>query len=665
SLRILSNSQEVFDLGSFVNATYVKLNATNDNNSYIDNNDIYLDLSIGSYQIELITKGDDNYDSQTINFPLVISNSSQNIIVVNSSYFYEYNTPININISFLGDNTVTSILDSSPEFIVNGTNIVNASLLDPGYYQVNFTTTNDAGYETDFTISVQVKDTALPNISNIDLFSNLSYYINSNRYLFFNSTDGSNINQSTLLIGQRTIFAELNPKENSSVSEINGTNQKYLFNLSILNVSNYVYVINSKDDSGNINTKTGTINISKNNVYNLSFALNGVSASAFTINEDTSFNFIANSTYDAPFDIFLYKTSSTSIATDVTNYSTSYSIADPGDYEIRLIVDDSNYEGGSLNTSLTISDVVESSSSSSSSSSGGGGGGSSNSQAFNKAKAEKEAAEAEMNKECVSAWDCSSWTTCQSSLQSRTCDEVSSCGGSSPSIQRSCTEVSIQEQVLYEEKICEEDYNCDDWSVCSNNIQTRSCSQTTSCDSSSLKPVEQKKCGEIVDAIIGYSDEYDARVVDYGEIDDNTRSAIIEQSDVLLIEYENKDYEISISDAKNDIIIGKIESTGQEIIFKKGISNYIDLDLDGVADVVFSLVGVSGTKLNIKTTTKIEEQTAKEIITDTNFIKNTKNVALFITIILILLIFISIYKFSKDDVGSFVKKTKILLDNKK
>jgi len=89
----------------------------------------------------------------------------------------------------------------------------------------------------------------------------------------------------------------------------------------------------------------------------------------------------------------------------------------------------------------------------------------------------------------------SDWDVCsQSGTQSRSVLSAipSTCQGGNPILTRTCTPVT-----------CTSNWNCGDWSVCSNNQQTRTCSDSNSCGTTTNKPAETKSCsttGNIADA---------------------------------------------------------------------------------------------------------------------------------------------------------------------
>lgn len=85
---------------------------------------------------------------------------------------------------------------------------------------------------------------------------------------------------------------------------------------------------------------------------------------------------------------------------------------------------------------------------------------------------------------CTEDWSCGDWSDCTGDAQTRTCTDANSCGTTDdkPSTSQSCTVT------------CTEDWDCDDWSSCVDNKQTRSCTDQNDCDTTDDKPSTRRDC---------------------------------------------------------------------------------------------------------------------------------------------------------------------------
>lgn len=88
---------------------------------------------------------------------------------------------------------------------------------------------------------------------------------------------------------------------------------------------------------------------------------------------------------------------------------------------------------------------------------------------------------------CSTDWDCEEWTSCADGLQTRTCNDLNSCGtnSSKPSESQTC------------DVVCTAEWDCTDWAPLQcpeSEQQTRTCVDVNSCDSEAGKPTETRVC---------------------------------------------------------------------------------------------------------------------------------------------------------------------------
>ena len=92
---------------------------------------------------------------------------------------------------------------------------------------------------------------------------------------------------------------------------------------------------------------------------------------------------------------------------------------------------------------------------------------------------------------CTEDWSCDDWTTCADDLQSRTCTDANSCETeeSKPDESQACV---VEE--TNETETCVEDWSCDEWTDCAEELQSRTCTDANECETEESKPDESQAC---------------------------------------------------------------------------------------------------------------------------------------------------------------------------
>jgi hypothetical protein len=90
---------------------------------------------------------------------------------------------------------------------------------------------------------------------------------------------------------------------------------------------------------------------------------------------------------------------------------------------------------------------------------------------------------------CISDWDCDSWSECYNNEQTRTCEDFNVCPNvESPVLTKECSE-----------DICDNRFTCTNWSECTHNVQTRMCTDLNGCEDQSSIPSEEQYCQDNLD----------------------------------------------------------------------------------------------------------------------------------------------------------------------
>ncbi len=100
---------------------------------------------------------------------------------------------------------------------------------------------------------------------------------------------------------------------------------------------------------------------------------------------------------------------------------------------------------------------------------------------------------------CQERWGCTAWSSCSNNQQTRTCTDSNHCGTtvSKPTTSQSCSSTPAPTPTPVPTPVCKENYVCNDWSGCNNNQQTRTCTDNNHCSASSIKN-ETRVCQENV-----------------------------------------------------------------------------------------------------------------------------------------------------------------------
>ena len=87
--------------------------------------------------------------------------------------------------------------------------------------------------------------------------------------------------------------------------------------------------------------------------------------------------------------------------------------------------------------------------------------------------------------ECISNWQCDNWSQCAENQQTRTCNDLNFCetNTNKPIEIQSCAE-----------SICVESWSCTSWSSCKSKERTRTCTEINSCGTTLNKPNETQSC---------------------------------------------------------------------------------------------------------------------------------------------------------------------------
>lgn len=106
---------------------------------------------------------------------------------------------------------------------------------------------------------------------------------------------------------------------------------------------------------------------------------------------------------------------------------------------------------------------------------------------------------------CTESWTCGDWSACSNSSQTRTCTDANACGTTTtqPALAQSCTDTNTNVNSNSNANTntntnappaCTERWSCTAWSTCTNDQQSRTCTDTNSCGTIVNKPLLTQSC---------------------------------------------------------------------------------------------------------------------------------------------------------------------------
>ena len=107
------------------------------------------------------------------------------------------------------------------------------------------------------------------------------------------------------------------------------------------------------------------------------------------------------------------------------------------------------------------------------------------------------------NETCVEDWSCEEWSVCGNETQTRTCTDINTCETEleMPDLTQSCvleivntTNETDINQIESINETCVENWSCADWDTCVNETQLRICTDANTCSTELEKPNETQSC---------------------------------------------------------------------------------------------------------------------------------------------------------------------------
>ena len=195
---------------------------------------------------------------------------------------------------------------------------------------------------------------------------------------------------------------------------------------------------------------------------------------------------------------------------------------------------------------------------------------------------------------CTPIWQCSSWSSCSGSTQTRTCTDSNSCGVSTdkPSESQSCT--------------CTPSWDCSSWTTCSSSSQSRTCTDSNSCGVSTDKPSESQSCTETQSTDSSSSSDSSSNsnsFLSYMLTDfqlTNGVSKNLRSGDKILFRINNESHSLEAGAIySNNKILVKLSSTPQYANLSLGESKKFDLTGDKYYDLQATLQKLTSANADI------------------------------------------------------------------
>lgn len=204
----------------------------------------------------------------------------------------------------------------------------------------------------------------------------------------------------------------------------------------------------------------------------------------------------------------------------------------------------------------------------------------------------------------------------------------------------------LKHSAVTEPSSCVENWDCSDWSVCSEGLQTRSCTDLNSCGTEFNKPAEGQSC-TVPTAPAPSSPSSgaggapgggapnsgsNAGATTYFELGDVTSKSLtrftLSEDRIGRFHFENVRYEIKVTDISSNSVIIETNFYSTELTFIEGSSFEFDIGGDFVKDIKLRVTDISNNQVKFELTIldhNSVDQTVEE--TDSNTVDDTVDFA--------------------------------------
>ncbi len=202
---------------------------------------------------------------------------------------------------------------------------------------------------------------------------------------------------------------------------------------------------------------------------------------------------------------------------------------------------------------------------------------------------------------CITSWNCTEWSACSRSTQTRTCTKICENGTDMPSVSQGCT--------------CNPSWNCDSWSSCSESTQTRTCTDTTGCEAN--RDESQSCSPETTTQTTNTQENTNSQNINYflssSQIGNGSLRTLKLVGDKISFKIKNESHSLELKKIYSDKVSIKISSVEQYANLTLNDVKKFDLTADGYYDISVILKRLNSTEADIllnTTNEKVPETTA-------------------------------------------------------
>ena len=284
-------------------------------------------LSVGTHTLTITTVTDGNYAPVTRNVTITVKKLRSTVSVQNDNLVFDYNKSASTEVSFENATGFTAEVVGQPNAAVVSGNIVNISGLKPGSYELKVTTVVGEAYDP-ATATANITVNKLKSI--VSIKDNLVFDYNQSATVDI-SYDADNV--TAVVVDQPD-------------AKVNVTG--YKVTVSGLNAGNYVLVITPDVDAEIYDITAAKANITVNKLQT------GISIKDDVIVFDYKGNASTTVLCDAKFVAEVVGQSGAAV---VDGNVVTVSGLNPGDYTLKVTIDDANYEPATATANVTVNRI--------------------------------------------------------------------------------------------------------------------------------------------------------------------------------------------------------------------------------------------------------------------------------------------------------------------
>lgn len=284
-------------------------------------------LSVGNHTLTVTTIPDEGFEAVTQTATITVKKFQSAVSIQDNNLEFDYNKSASTEVSFENATGFTAEVDGQPNAVeVNG-NVITVSGLKPGSYTLKVTTVVGEAYDS-VTVVANITVNKLKSI--VSIRDNLVFDYNQSATMDV-SYDADNV----------TAVVVDHPEANVAVSG-------YKVTVSGLNAGKYVLVITPNVDAEIYDVEGDSVNITVNKLQ-----------TGISIKDDVVFDYKGNASTTVLSDAkFVAEVVGQPNAAVVNGNVITVSGLNPGNYVLKVTIDDVNYETATATANVTVNKIA-------------------------------------------------------------------------------------------------------------------------------------------------------------------------------------------------------------------------------------------------------------------------------------------------------------------